>query len=160
MKKLNIIFLSLLLAGIASNVQAKRLDKSLGIIAGTPTGISAKYWLKKGLINTGNTHHAFDAAIGWKFTDTYNIHMKLDYTVHQYGVIPVEMGKLPVYYGMGARLLAGNRGNIGVRIPVGVNYLFQDEPFEGFMELAPVLALLPESKLELDIAIGARYRFY
>lgn len=138
---------------------ARQPDKSLGIIVGDPTGISAKYWLPKGLIGTGG-QQAFDAAVGWKFVGNFGIQIKLDYVVHQYGVIPVEVGKLPIYYGMGARLVAGDKGNIGVRIPIGVNYLLDDEPFGGFLELAPVLGLLPETTMDLSIALGARYRFY
>ena len=75
-------------------IYARQPDKSLGVIVGDPTGISAKYWLPKGLIRTGG-QHAFDAAVGWKFVGNYGIQIKLDYVLlfefHQ------DIPKLAIY---------------------------------------------------------------
>ncbi|MDZ7691501.1 MAG: hypothetical protein U5K69_10295 [Balneolaceae bacterium] len=41
----------------------------------------------------------------------------------------VEEGALPLYYGVGGRLiLAENDSILGVRVPAGINYLFEEAP--------------------------------
>lgn len=132
-------------------------DKSLGFIVGDPVGFSFKYWMDRGFLKGDD--HAIDTAIGWKLINGVGVELKSDYVVHKYGLIPVEIGKAPVYYGLGLRLLAGDKSNVAVRIPVGINYLFEDEPFDAFLEIAPLLAVYPETDIDLSLAIGLRYRF-
>lgn len=155
MKVKNLLRGALLLAITASAAYAN--DKSIGIVAGDPTGVSFKLWQNKGFF--GKNEHAIDAALGWKLINGAGIQLKADYVVHKYGVIPVEVGKLPVYYGIGGRLVTGGDADFGVRVPVGVNYLFADEPFDAFLEIAPVLVVVPETNIELSIGLGFRYRF-
>jgi hypothetical protein len=132
-------------------------NKSIGIIIGDPIGLSFKYWMNSGFLKGDD--HAIDTAVGWNLINNVSFEIKTDYTVHQYGLIPVEVGKLPLYYGIGARANVGGKNNLSVRIPVGVNYLFEGEPFDAFLEAAPLFIIYPATDLSLSLGTGFRYRF-
>jgi len=42
---------------------------------------------------------------------------------------------------------------------VGLLYTFQNEPIDIFLEIVPLLELIPDTKFGLDAALGARYYF-
>ena len=79
-------------------------------------------------------------------------------------------GKFPVYAGVGGRLKLKeeNRGKgrndsdvlLGVRVPFGISYLFADMPIDLFFEIVPILDLVPDTDLDLNAAIGARFYLY
>lgn len=134
----------------------------LGIIAGEPTGISLKGW-------QGRTT-AIDGALAWSFAgkDFFQIHG--DYLAHNFALIKVEKGKLPFYYGIGGRIKFFNNDDggkardndktrIGVRVPLGLAYLFERTTLDIFLEVVPILDLIPETELDLNAAIGIRYFF-
>jgi len=128
----------------------------LGFIAGEPTGISMKLWL--------NGNNAIDAGLAWSFVNKSSLHIHADYLYH-FEVIKVSEGKLPFYTGIGGRLklknenksLADNR--IGVRVPLGINYIFADAPLDIFLEIVPVIDLSPKTDMTFNSALGARYFF-
>lgn len=123
----------------------------LGIILGEPTGISFKLW-------TGKTT-AFDAAAAWSFKDQDKLNLHVDYLIHNYRAIKVESGKLPFYYGIGARVKFEDDARIGIRIPLGLCYQFPRNPIDIFIEIVPVLDVAPETHFEMNASIGARYFF-
>lgn len=127
-------------------------DLGIGVIVGEPTGLSLKSW-------TGG-NNAFDLGVAWSFGpyDAVNIHG--DYLWHNYEVFDeTDTGTLPLYYGIGARLiLADDDAVIGARVPVGINYLFEEAPVGLFMELAPILNLAPDT--DFDVGGGVGVRFY
>lgn len=141
----------------AAAVAAEPSGFGLGIIVGEPTGVSAKAWL------SGNT--AVDAAAGWSARHEY-VHVHADFLLHNFGLFAVDPGDLPLYYGIGGRLvLAGGDHDhndeitIGLRVPVGVSYLFDTAPFDLFLEVVPLLNLLPETAFDMNGAVGVRYYF-
>ncbi|HLR33445.1 MAG TPA: hypothetical protein VK074_13230, partial [Fodinibius sp.] len=70
----------------------------------------------------------------------------------------VQSGSLPFYYGIGGRvILADNDAVIGARIPVGLNYLFDNSPVGLFLEVAPIFNLAPETDFDVDGALGVRF---
>ena len=125
----------------------------LGLILGEPTGISVKTWL------TRTT--AFDLAAAWSFEDEGSFDVHGDYLVHNYEVFKMNRGALPLYYGLGGRVRDGRTidPNVGIRLPVGIEYLFPDATFDLFLEAVPVLDLTPSTRLDLNASIGARYFF-
>jgi hypothetical protein len=42
---------------------------------------------------------------------------------------------------------------------VGLDYVFGEQPFDVFVEFAPILDLVPETELDWSGAIGIRYYF-
>jgi len=146
-KILSIIFLLLFI----SMTKAQSSGVGLGLIVGEPTGISFKYW-------TGSTT-AFDAALAWSFIDEGAFHIHGDYIFHNFTLITIPEGKLPFYYGIGARLKTSHDSRLGVRVPLGLAYLFQTVPVDIFLEIVPILDFTPKTDFSINAAIGARYFF-
>jgi hypothetical protein len=64
------------------------------------------------------------------------------------------------YVGIGARLKATEGDSrIGVRVPLGLDYVFDDTPIDIFFEIAPILDLAPSTDFRLNGSLGLRYFF-
>lgn len=123
----------------------------IGLIVGEPTGISAKMWLMK--------RTAVDAAAAWSFSDDAALHLHADYLFHNFDLIEVSKGQLPVYFGAGARVKFESDSKLGVRIPVGLAYILEGAPLDLFAEIVPLVDLVPDTEFELNGSIGIRYFF-
>jgi hypothetical protein len=164
-----IVLALLVMVGLAS---AKGGNFGLGIMIGEPTGLSAKIWL--------NQKSAVDFGLAWSMNGDGAAHLHGDYLMHYFKLIHVERGRLPLYYGIGARVLIyGDRGHyyyyengnyydryhrknnifFGLRIPVGLDYIFEGNNVDIFLEIAPVLDLIPSTDLDFNGGIGVRYFF-
>lgn len=147
-----IIFLSLIIAG-ATVVPAMAQHKTfgLGIVLGEPTGISAKLWLDQ--------KSAIDAAAAWTFYPAGAFYIHADYLYHFYDLFPVTKGALPLYIGVGGSVTLEPVPRIGVRVPIGIDYLFQNAPIDIFLEVAPGISLYPATQFEAGGGIGIRFNF-
>jgi hypothetical protein len=140
------------LALLSGNALAADGQFGVGVIAGEPTGLSAEMWMTK------NT--AIDAAVAWSFgdgEDAFLIHS--DYLYYNSGLIDVKKGSMAVYFGLGGRIKFATKSQIGIRIPVGLDYLFQDTPVDIFGEVVPILDLVDNTELNFAAAVGVRYFF-
>ncbi len=124
-----------------------------GVILGEPTGVTVKYWV--------SDTTAFDAALGWSFEGRTSFHLHGSYLFHDFEMVEVAKGSLPLYFGVGGRLKArsGKSDRLGVRVPFGVAYHFEDVPVEAFAEIVPIIDVVPSSRASLNAAIGARFYF-
>lgn len=147
MKK--ILTAAVLLIGATAGAQDSGFGA--GIIAGEPTGISLKSWI--------GGDKAIDFGIAWSFAHEGYLHVHSDLLFHKFDLIPVGKGRLPVYYGPGARIGFGNDFRLGFRIVGGIDYLFEDAPLDAFLELAPGLDLIESTDLFFSGGIGIRYWF-
>lgn len=145
------IIIGLLGVMILAGSAAAQGNFGLGIILGEPTGVSAKLWL------TDRT--AIDAAAAWSFSNDAAFHLHADYLFHNFDLISVEKGKLPVYFGIGGRVKFEDDSKVGVRIPVGLAYIFDGAPMDIFFEVVPILDLAPDTDFTANGAIGIRYFF-
>ncbi|HKK46627.1 MAG TPA: hypothetical protein VJ964_13970 [Balneolaceae bacterium] len=155
-KLLTVTLLSLFITiSICSRGNAQQTDKNLGvgIMVGEPTGITLKSWT--------STKNAIDVGLAWSFGRYDAINLQADYLWHNYNVFDnVESGSLPFYYGIGGRVvLADNDAVIGARVPVGINYLFEDAPVGLFFEVAPILNIAPATDFDVDGSLGVRFYF-
>jgi hypothetical protein len=48
---------------------------------------------------------------------------------------------------------------MAIRLPIGISVLPPAIPVDAFMEIVPVMGLLPETSITLDGALGIRYYF-
>lgn len=144
-----ILILILSVIMITQPISAK--EYWVGIYASNNSGISYKDWK--------NRNQAYDYGVGWSFDEETMIHAKADYLTHNYRLIDVPEGKLPVYYGVGVSVAMGSEFVSGLRLPVGVNYLFQNAPYDVFFEVAPALLIFPSTTITVYGAIGVRYHF-
>jgi hypothetical protein len=129
----------------------------LGAILGDPTGLSGKYDI--------SPTEAFDGALSWSLGGRSGVQMHGDYL----RILPNRIGAgdsdLDVYYGIGARIIGidkdEHKGKVsfGARAPIGLKLELKDPSVEFFGEAAAVLDLIPSTSVEIDLGIGARYRF-
>jgi hypothetical protein len=124
-----------------------------GLILGEPTGASLKYWLNDTL--------AVDGAIGWSFHRETDLHLHSDVLWHKFDLISVPEGRMPLYFGVGARVKFRDNDDdqVGIRVPVGVSYIFEKVPVDIFLEVAPVIDFTPSVRGGFTAGIGARYWF-
>ncbi len=152
MKRIRNFLIVLAALGVTSTAVAQPRGFGLGIIAGEPTGISAKFW-------TGaKTGIGMAAAWSTESGNAFNLHA--DYLIHDFGIFKVNKGRMALYYGVGGRLV-DTKGDtfIGARVPVGINYLFATSPLDLFVEVVPVLNLSPDTDLDFDGGLGIRFWF-
>jgi len=147
-----------LLAPLCATADPAGGEAALGVILGEPTGLSGKLWLDR--------TDAIDAAAAWSFGNHEAFQLHADYLIHRYDVfegIDPAYGKLPLYFGIGGRFKShggrDDRAIAGVRVPVGVTYLFARVPFDVFGEVVPTLDVAPETEVRLNVAIGGRFYF-
>jgi hypothetical protein len=127
-------------------------DFEVGLILGEPTGLSAKLWA------TGNT--AFDLGVAWSFGDGGHFHIHGDYLFHNFSFFDVNSGSLPVYVGIGGRVrLQEDDSRVGLRIPIGLEYILESAPVGFFFEVVPIVDFAPETEADVNGGIGVRYIF-
>lgn len=147
------LFLAILVFAGFQDASAQASGFGLGVIVGEPTGISAKKWL--------NQETALDFAAAWSFEGENSFSLHADYLFHNFWVFKVEERRLPVYIGVGGRLKFRDRKDdkLGARFPLGINYHLRNLPVDFFLEVVPILELIPSTDFVLNAAIGARYFF-
>jgi len=126
----------------------------VGIVLGEPIGGSAKYFF--------NDTMAIDGAAGWSDHDHADLYLHSDVLWHNYDLLPVSQGRLPVYLGVGglARFRSHNEDNqVGIRVPVGMSYLFDNAPLDVFAEIGPAVDFAPSVRGEITGGIGVRFWF-
>jgi hypothetical protein len=150
MLKYTILLLAILIAFCSAAGTAQE-GFGIGIIVGEPTGISFKNWL--------SPTRAIDGAAAWSFEGDDALHLHADYLFHNGNLAQVEGGKLLLYYGLGARLKLQEHSRLGVRIPFGAAYLLRASPLDFFLEIVPIMDLVPDTELEFNGGFGIRLYF-
>ena len=123
----------------------------LGLILGEPTGLSLKAWQ--------SDYVAYDAAFAWSFGEKGNVHIHIDYLLHNYQIIRTANSYTPIYYGIGGRIQTKDETALGVRIPLGINFRSRRIPIDIFVEIVPALNIIPSTEFDLEGGVGARYYF-
>jgi hypothetical protein len=125
-----------------------------GAIFGEPTGADVKYWF--------NEKMAIDGAIGYSWHEDAVLDLQSDILWHAFHLFPLSHGQLPLYFGVGGLARIKNDDNpneFGIRVPVGISYMFENAPVDIFMEVAPTLDIAPGVRGEVTGGIGVRYWF-
>ncbi len=127
----------------------------LGFIVGEPTGIDIKIFMNK--------IHALEFALAWSLSNENDVHIQGDYLWHKYDLIDLDNSdELPLFFGVGGRVILREDPAddiVGIRIPVGLDYIFRNYPFDIFLEIVPILDVAPDTDFDLEGAIGARFWF-
>lgn len=155
-------------------VQAR--DFGLGIILGDPTGFTGKVW-------TAPDRNAIDFGLAWAFGSYFTLYG--DYLWHfprAFGGSSRFVSELNPYVGVGLAAAfatynndglliingnksyrffgtTGDRFGLGIRIPLGIEWLPARPPIGVFLELAPGIAMVPATSAFFQGGIGARYYF-
>ena len=145
----------------------------LGLMIGSPTGLSAKKYLAE--------QHAIDGAVGWGYAGT---HVHADYLYEKKDVLGESGARLGWFVGIGgqARMERHRHGSyynrrhdhdghdhddhdrgylhLGARAPLGLELRFQSLPrLELFGEIALGFEIIELPGPTLDGGIGTRYYF-
>lgn len=128
---------------------------SVGMILGSPTGLSVGYQL--------NRMSAIHAALGVPFDSDVHFQIHGDYVweIPTHAKVP---GQLSFYIGLGSRIRVvddkhTDKAEFGIRIPMGVEFLPNKLPITLFAEIAPVTVLTVDRRVTMDGGVGVRYRF-
>ncbi len=133
-------------------VAASAMEIGAGIILGEPTGIAVK-----GILSETS---AWDAAVAWSFSgDEDAVHLHADYLFTIDEVDSWENGSVPLYIGLGGRTILRDKTILGVRVPVGVCWVFYNAPIDCFLEAAPVMDIVPDTDFDFTGGVGIRYWF-
>jgi len=130
---------------------------SLGVIAGDPSGLSARLGVSRNV--------SLDLAAAYSFLwGLKGFHVHADFVYVDPDLFRIQNTRIPVYLGGGVRYVGSGAGGdylVSVRVPVGMMLPFyiQRAPFEFFLELAPTVDLLPQTGFTVSFGIGVRYRF-
>ena len=143
------ILIIILLFIITENRYSQSNGFGIGVMIGEPTGISLKNWISK--------TKALDAGIAWGFGRNGALHFHADYLIHEYGLIKTNHGQLPLYYGIGGRVLLSSDPRIGIRGVVGLDYMFESVPVDIFFEIVPIFDIVPATELGFNAGLGIRY---
>lgn len=124
----------------------------LGVIVGEPTGISAKYWL--------SGDNALDFALGYSFVRKGRLHFHMDYLFHHQNIFRAEEN-FALYYGPGVRIksVQGDDARLGARFGFGLVWLPRTAPVDVFVEMAPILDIIPETRFTVNAGLGFRFFF-
>jgi len=125
-----------------SNFEANKTF-GLGLMFGDPTGLSGKYFV--------GPDTAIDFGVGGAgYGHGYRrgIHVHADYLWHPISLVSAEPFELPLYFGIGARFWSFDYDNdgdrydgvsaLGVRVPIGIAFDFNNVPLDIFIELGLV----------------------
>ena len=125
----------------------------LGVVVGDPTGITGKYML--------DNKSGIAATIAWETSGDSEFYISSDYLFHFNDLIKIPDGVVPLYFGGGLRYIdRENRDNkFGIRIPVGIEYLFWNYSLGAFAEIVPVLDLAPDTEFDAEFGVGIRFFF-
>ncbi len=129
-----------------------------GFILGDPSGLTGKV-----IFNPDNA-----AAFGIGASARDGFYVYADYLRHFGGLFPFR--ELELFIGAGVGLHSfehdhrpGNdeerENSLEVRVPVGLEYIFNQVPLGIFIELAPALELVPDIDFHLRGGLGLRYYF-
>lgn len=123
----------------------------LGLMLGEPSGVSIKSW--------NGTKTAFNIGAAWSLAGRNEaLHLHGDFLWHSW-MEKVETGRLAFYYGLGGRIIFADDAQAGLRVPLGLNYVFPTIPFDLFVEAVPILDVTPDAGFAGNGAVGLRYYF-
>ncbi len=147
MKKIKLLFILLIFAGIGMKAQ----ETGVGIIVGEPTGLSIKHWVSQ--------TNAVDGAMAWSFAHGGSLYLHADYLHHYFDIVDISVGKMPIYWGLGGKIVLKEDLVLGGHVPLGISYIFDDTPLDAFIEIRPGINIFPESEFDMSGGIGIRYYF-
>ena len=126
----------------------------IGVTAGWPTGLSAKYWL--------DSRRALGAGLAWN-PSAEGLTTNFDYLMHSGSLIESTEMHVPAYAGIGARVAQYDEDDevvFGPRVPLGVTAIFDALPLSVFAEIAPTVEVgRDDPDVTADATLGARLVF-
>jgi hypothetical protein len=132
----------------SSSLPAQDRGLGLGLVLGSPTGFSAKYWTAR--------DEAMQFGVGWVAMRKDNgTAISFDYIWHSFDTIRASE-RFPLFYGFGAQMV---NSSLGIRGVFGLGWHSRKAPVDVFIQVVPIIQITGNSEFYLDAAIGVRYFF-
>jgi STE24 endopeptidase len=165
LRKFALLAIGLLLTSLSARAGIPEPRQTgVGVVLGEPTGLSGKLWRDR--------KHAFDAAFAYSFDDFLLV--SGDYLFHFDSSLQADFKP---YVGIGGLFYVstlsdkhrrhgfgddGTAAGIGLRIPLGIEWLSRDPelPIGVYLEVVPGVGIVPNSFGFIEGGIGARYYFH
>ena len=147
-----------LLLFVPAFMSAQQRDYGVGVVFGFPTGVTGA------VVVSPTSVVALHA--GWSFRKDFGFHATGTYQFMFPYAIRTEEGKalkdVVPYLGVGGRVLLeeetdDNEIHVGLRIGGGIEYFVSRFGF--FLEMFPVVDVIPETKMDFEGGVGARIYF-
>ncbi|MFC2061501.1 hypothetical protein ACFLUV_03220 [Elusimicrobiota bacterium] len=157
MKKIFLSILLIITCVYYAGAGIKEKAVGPGICLGEPTGFSFKMW-------TGD-EGAIDGLIGWSLRKGNRLFIRVNFLRHRFSEFKVKSGKLPFYYGIGTNFRetededGDNENRIGINGLAGISYILKNHPIELYVEMGPVIDIIPQLEVTAIGGIGVRYYF-
>ena len=145
------MLLSLMLLSMTSTGEAAgRAGQGFGIgaVIGEPSGLTMAWKDSQGGVQTH---------LSWSLKHDH-FRVSADY-LYNVAEIPTSGPTLPFYVGIGGVVGIGDDTSLGVRVPLGLALIPRQAPVEGFVELAPTVYLFPDTDVDIEGVLGARFYF-
>lgn len=146
------VLLSILMTVFAAGASAQDGRFGLGIQVGNPTGVTGKH-------HFGGRPLFIDWAVGFSLFEGRGLNTHLDF-LWQPNITTFDRAKMDLYFGVGPQLFAHNDDLwIGVRAPLGLDFVFDRVPIEVFVEVAAGLWIIEDVDFNIDAGAGFRWWF-
>lgn len=146
-----------LLLQLPTSIAAQQVGLGIGPFAGSAIGLSGKGWV--------NNQYALAAGLGVSVEGDNSMQLHADYLIHS-AEAPQKLaffrdlggdGLFLGYYGAGAQLKLFDVNRLGVRATVGLTYAAGAAPWDTYIEVVPVLDVIPDSDWGVTAYIGWRW---
>jgi hypothetical protein len=129
----------------------------LGILVGSPMGISAKLCILPG--------HAVDLAVGAALIGDGGPDIHVDYLWQPIVLAERESFSLAIYLGLGARVMQaethqGDDLHVGARVPLGIAGELAAVRLDIFVETAVLFDFIETNHDAVDVDVGLGLRYY
>jgi len=130
-------------------------ETGLGVILGTPNGITAKHWISE--------NAALDANLGWSISGS-KFQLNANYIFVKPEAFEISEELFDFFFGAGLslRTKSGKQDGevvLGPRLPLGVSYQFAKPDMELFLQAALNVGIVPSSDIYADANLGVRFFF-
>jgi len=122
----------------------------LGVVVGTPTGLSCKAWISHS--------SALQIEAGWpSLSQTEGTVLSFDYLLHAHIFRSHE--QLPLFYGIGGVVGLSSTNAFGLRGVGGLAWWPHGSSTDIFLQVLPTFYFTPSTKFDFDFGLGVRYFF-
>lgn len=135
--------------------QAEVGDTGIGVVVGSPNGVTARHWLAE--------DRSIEGSAGWSLSKS-RFQVNANYLWERNDLIEINGEPFSLFFGGGLslRTKSGKNDNevvFGPRVPVGLAYQFANPDLELFTQAALNVGIIPSSDLYLDLNVGLRFLF-